>query len=548
MDITGGAKSAQEKRRRYGRINALVRLSTDPQIEEKATRLREKLKNATPKQMQDALFKAAFDKEVQEVFGLNPGTLTAEARGQREAQAEEPEPELDHDIRPLGLVQTDLGIHAPETPLTRAVDFAGRARLRSMRNTLSRSRSRGSEVPQIPAQDPNQFDLTTNTPREKGLGDIAQNIASAAGAAAARGARAVGGVAADAALATGAAGFGLVANAANAAAVSAADYATTGMIAATSNIAKGAAYGAASLQEAVAAGAISTQQFLQARRDLARMTDHRTVPAGTPGMVASRRLAIEDREQAAGEAQERSTHGSTDGVPEVTQALGVTTGLPQASPAAVSPPDNPDLDDFGFPKPNERAALDYSTPEEEEGGQTDYDTDEGAVPGEVPPPPTAPPERYRATPDSSTPPRTGTRPASDSINAAFAARQAAQAAQAPQPAEQRSGPDNDPTAQAGAVNNAANLQPLQPGGSRTQWGVAAYTGTGQQYANITRADPTEAPAGVLRQEQIEMRRRAQSEFIDTSLAPVEAISAAFQPPVPGVAPYYYGTYTSAFMG
>eukprot|EP01047_Picozoa_sp_COSAG01_P019523 COSAG01_NODE_1088_length_11788_cov_12.741124_1_plen_104_part_00 len=38
------------------------------------------------------------------------------------------------------------------------------------------------------------------------------------------------------------------------------------------------------------------------------------------------------------------------------------------------------------------------------------------------------------------------------------------------------------------------------------------------------------------------------QFVDTSLAPVEAISAAFQAPVPGVAPYYYGTYTSAFMG
>eukprot|EP01047_Picozoa_sp_COSAG01_P047769 COSAG01_NODE_4594_length_4890_cov_5.900021_3_plen_53_part_00 len=45
-----------------------------------------------------------------------------------------------------------------------------------------------------------------------------------------------------------------------------------------------------------------------------------------------------------------------------------------------------------------------------------------------------------------------------------------------------------------------------------------------------------------------MRRRAQSEFIDPSLAPVEAISAAFQPPVLGVAPYMYGTYTSAFTG
>ena len=29
-----------------------------------------------------------------------------------------------------------------------------------------------------------------------------------------------------------------------------------------------------------------------------------------------------------------------------------------------------------------------------------------------------------------------------------------------------------------------------------------------------------------------MRRRAQSEFVDESLAPVEAISAAFQPPIP----------------
>jgi hypothetical protein len=45
-----------------------------------------------------------------------------------------------------------------------------------------------------------------------------------------------------------------------------------------------------------------------------------------------------------------------------------------------------------------------------------------------------------------------------------------------------------------------------------------------------------------------MRRHAQSEFIDTSLAPIEAISAAFQPPVPGVVPYYNSIYTSAFMG
>ena len=45
-----------------------------------------------------------------------------------------------------------------------------------------------------------------------------------------------------------------------------------------------------------------------------------------------------------------------------------------------------------------------------------------------------------------------------------------------------------------------------------------------------------------------MRRRAQSEFIDESLAPIEAISSAFQPPITGVAPYYYGSYTSPFMG
>jgi hypothetical protein len=39
---------------------------------------------------------------------------------------------------------------------------------------------------------------------------------------------------------------------------------------------------------------------------------------------------------------------------------------------------------------------------------------------------------------------------------------------------------------------------MQPGGQRTQWGVAAYTGTGEQYANVTRLNPSDAPAGVLR--------------------------------------------------
>ena len=116
------------------------------------------------------------------------------------------------------------------------------------------------------------------------------------------------------------------------------------------------------------------------------------------------------------------------------------------------------------------------------------------------------------------------------------------------PGERSAAHGGEESAAAGTSGVGADFTPRVPGLTRGQWGVAAYTGTGEQYANVTRANPSDAPAGVLRQEQVEMRRRAQSEFIDTSLAPVEAISAAFQPPVPGVAPYYYGTYTSAFMG
>ena len=110
------------------------------------------------------------------------------------------------------------------------------------------------------------------------------------------------------------------------------------------------------------------------------------------------------------------------------------------------------------------------------------------------------------------------------------------------------GPDGDRTAAAGGVSVAAAIPPRHSGNVRTQWGITAYPGTGQQYANVKRLNPTEAPAPVLRQEIIEMRRRAQSEFINESLAPIEAISSAFQPPITGVAPYYYGSYTSPFMG
>ena len=52
-------------------------------------------------------------------------------------------------------------------------------------------------------------------------------------------------------------------------------------------------------------------------------------------------------------------------------------------------------------------------------------------------------------------------------------------------------------------------KPRHPGNVRTQWGITAYPGTGQQYANVKRLNPTEAPAPpVLRQEIIDMRRRA----------------------------------------
>jgi hypothetical protein len=58
--------------------------------------------------------------------------------------------------------------------------------------------------------------------------------------------------------------------------------------------------------------------------------------------------------------------------------------------------------------------------------------------------------------------------------------------------------DEDNNAAGGTAGVAANFAPMQPGGVRTQWGVAAYTGTGEQYANVTRPNPSDAPAGVLR--------------------------------------------------
>ena len=101
---------------------------------------------------------------------------------------------------------------------------------------------------------------------------------------------------------------------------------------------------------------------------------------------------------------------------------------------------------------------------------------------------------------------------------------------------------------AAAGTPAAGVPPERPGGTNGQWGVSAYSGPVGEYANVTRLPDSAAPAGVLRQEILEQRKRAQSEFVDQSLAPVEALSAAFQPPIPGVAPYYYGRYTSVFMG
>jgi hypothetical protein len=89
--------------------------------------------------------------------------------------------------------------------------------------------------------------------------------------------------------------------------------------------------------------------------------------------------------------------------------------------------------------------------------------------------------------------------------------------------------------------NAATAAPVlrdipsnnKPGGATTQWGIQSY--------GAVRFEPSKTSQS-LRQGLVEQRQIADSMYIDSRFAPVEDYDYAYQPPIPGVAPYYYGRY------
>eukprot|EP01049_Picozoa_sp_SAG25_P015027 SAG25_NODE_2890_length_1331_cov_1.515422_2_plen_153_part_00 len=91
------------------------------------------------------------------------------------------------------------------------------------------------------------------------------------------------------------------------------------------------------------------------------------------------------------------------------------------------------------------------------------------------------------------------------------------------------------------VVNAATAAPVlrdipsnnKPGGATTQWGIQSY--------GAVRFEPSKTSQS-LRQGLVEQRQIADSMYVDSRFAPVEDYDYAYQPPIPGVAPYYYGRY------
>ena len=73
-----------------------------------------------------------------------------------------------------------------------------------------------------------------------------------------------------------------------------------------------------------------------------------------------------------------------------------------------------------------------------------------------------------------------------------------------------------------------------PGGSRTQFGIQSY--------GVVRAAAPGPMNTEIRQGLIEQRKLAQASYVNTALAPVEDYAYAYQAPMPGYTPYYYGVY------
>ena len=73
-----------------------------------------------------------------------------------------------------------------------------------------------------------------------------------------------------------------------------------------------------------------------------------------------------------------------------------------------------------------------------------------------------------------------------------------------------------------------------PGGSRTQFGIQSY--------GVVRAAAPGPMNTEIRQGLIEQRKLAQASYVNTALAPVEDYAYAYQAPIPGYTPYYYGVY------
>lgn len=73
-----------------------------------------------------------------------------------------------------------------------------------------------------------------------------------------------------------------------------------------------------------------------------------------------------------------------------------------------------------------------------------------------------------------------------------------------------------------------------PGGSRTQFGIQSY--------GVVRAAGPGPMNTEIRQGLVEQRKLAQASYVNTALAPVEDYVYAYQAPMPGYTPYYYGVY------
>ena len=70
------------------------------------------------------------------------------------------------------------------------------------------------------------------------------------------------------------------------------------------------------------------------------------------------------------------------------------------------------------------------------------------------------------------------------------------------------------------------------GGSQTQFGI-------QSYGIVRASGPNNA---AIRQNLVQERQLAQSTYVNSALAPVEDYDYAYQAPIPGYTPYYYGVY------